>query len=78
MLIQAYLINLDIDVYSNNFLIKFRFLYTLGTLFVYFVVPETKGKSAEEIKALFATRSTNPRRSDKIDNNYDIEYVLWL
>ena len=40
-----------------------------GTIFVYCVVPETKGKSCEEIRSLFATTETPSRSKEVFDFN---------
>ena len=41
----------------------------LGTVFVYCVVPETKGKRCEEIRSLFVATETPSRLKELFDSN---------
>ena len=45
----------------------------IGTLFVYCVVPETKGKNAEEIRNLFSSSEMSFKSPEELDPNNNQE-----
>ena len=52
------------------------FIYcTIGTLFIYCVVPETKGKNAEEIRKLFSSSEMSFKSPEDLDPNNNQEVL---
>lgn len=49
----------------------FFFLFELGTLFYYFYLPETKGKTLQEIEDYFSGRTTT-LKTQKQASNFNI------